>query len=70
MSIEFPPQIDEIVQKLDARRPLPPLAPEKEWDTDLTKRIQEAKTTDLFDGQDTQRFIPGKCREIRTAALE
>ena len=51
MSIEYPPQIDEFVQKLDARQPLPPLAPEKEWDTDLTKRIQETKITDLFDGR-------------------
>ena len=51
MSIEYPPQIDEFVQKLDARQPLPPLVPEKEWDTDLKKRIQETKITDLFDGR-------------------
>ena len=51
MSIEYPPIINEIVQKLDARQPLPPLAPEKEWDTELTKQIQETSTADLFDGR-------------------
>ena len=51
MSIEYPPRIDEIVQKLDARKPLPPLAPEKEWDTELTKHIQATSPSDLFDGQ-------------------
>lgn len=50
MSIEYPPLIDEIVQKLDARQPLPPLAPAKEWDTELTKRIQATSTAQLFDG--------------------
>ena len=51
MNIEYPPLINEIVQKLDARQPLPPLAPEKEWDTELTKQIQAASIADLFDGQ-------------------
>ena len=51
MSIEYPPLINEIVQKLDARQPLPPLAPEKEWDTELTKQIQATSTADLFDGR-------------------
>ena len=51
MSIEYPPLINEIVQKLDARQPLPPLAPEKEWDTELTKQIQVTSTADLFDGR-------------------
>ena len=51
MSTEYPPQIDEIVQKLDARQPLPPLVPEKEWDSELTKQIQTTPTSDLFDGR-------------------
>ena len=51
MSIEYPPRIDEIVRKLDARQPLPPLAPEKEWDAELTKQIRATPTTDLFDGR-------------------
>lgn len=51
MSMEYPPQIDEIVQKLDARQPLPPLVPEKEWDSELTKQIQATPATDLFNGQ-------------------
>ena len=51
MSTEYPPLINEIVQKLDARQPLPPLAPEKEWDTELTKQIQATSTADLFDGR-------------------
>ena len=51
MSTEYPPLINEIVQKLDARQPLPPLAPETEWDSELTKRIQATSTADLFDGR-------------------
>lgn len=51
MSIEYPPQIDEIVQKLDARQPLPPLVPEKEWNSELTKQIQATSATDLFNAQ-------------------
>jgi hypothetical protein len=51
MSTEYPPLINEIVQKLDARQPLPPLAPEKEWDTELTRQIQATSIADLFDGR-------------------
>ena len=51
MSTEYPPLINEIVQRLDARQPLPPLAPEKEWDTALTKQIQATSTAQLFDGR-------------------
>jgi len=43
--------ITEIVQKLEGRYPLPPLAPEKEWDAELTHRIQKASPDALFDGQ-------------------
>lgn len=51
MSTEYPPLINEIVQKLGARQPLPPLAPEKEWDTELTRQIQATSIADLFDGR-------------------
>ena len=51
MSTEYPPLINEIVQKLDARQPLPPLAPEKEWDIELTRQIQATSIADLFDGR-------------------
>lgn len=51
MNTEYPSQINEIVQKLDARQSLPPLAPEKEWDSELTKHIRATPVTDLFDGQ-------------------
>ena len=51
MDTKYPPQIDEIVRKLDARQPLPALAPQREWDTELTKRIRETTATNLFDGQ-------------------
>ncbi|MBI1923612.1 hypothetical protein HYR99_05125, partial [Candidatus Poribacteria bacterium] len=43
--------IAEIVQKLEGRHPLPPLAPENEWDAELTHRIQKASPDALFDGQ-------------------
>ena len=51
MSVEYPPQIAEIVEKLDARQPLPALVPEKEWDTELTKQIQNTSSADFFDDQ-------------------
>ena len=51
MNTEYPSQINEIVQKLDARQPLPPLVPEKEWDSELTTQILATPATDLFDGR-------------------
>ncbi|MCZ6677293.1 MAG: hypothetical protein O7E52_08590 [Candidatus Poribacteria bacterium] len=51
MTSEYTSTITEIIQKLEARDPLPPLAPEKEWDSELTQRIRKASLEALFDGQ-------------------
>ena len=67
MSIEYPPLINEIVQKLDARQPLPPLAPEKEWDTELTRQIQATSTADLFDGRALK--DPALANAVKSALL-
>lgn len=67
MSIEYPPLINEIVQKLDARQPLPPLAPEKEWDSELTRQIQATSTADLFDGRALK--DPSLANAVKSALL-
>jgi hypothetical protein len=56
MSAEYSPQITEILKKLEARQPLPPLAPEKAWDSALASQIQNASLEELF-GDET---IKGK----------
>ena len=51
MSSEYTPTIAEIVRKLEARQPLPPLVPQEEWDSALTNQIQGAALDELFDGE-------------------
>jgi hypothetical protein len=51
MNSEYSSTIAEIVQKLDARYPLPPLAPNIEWDSALTQQIKNAPLEALFDEQ-------------------
>jgi hypothetical protein len=51
MSTEYSSAITDIIQKLETRQPLPPLAPEKEWDGAIVKQIQSASLDELFDGQ-------------------
>ena len=51
MSAEYSPVITDIIQKLETRQPLPPLAPEKEWDGAIAKQIQSASLDELFEGQ-------------------
>ncbi|MDE0297474.1 MAG: hypothetical protein OXN17_02465 [Candidatus Poribacteria bacterium] len=67
MSTEYPPLINEIVQKLDTRQPLPPLAPEKEWDSELTKQIQAASIADLFNGRALK--DPSLANAVKSALL-
>ncbi len=67
MSIEYPPLINEIVQKLDARQPLPPLAPEKEWDSELTRQIQAASIEELFSGRALK--DPSLANAVKSALL-
>ena len=51
MSLEYSSTIAGIVQKLETRDPLPPLAPREEWDSELTHQIQDLSLETLFDGQ-------------------
>ena len=51
MGSEYSPTIAAIVQELEARRPLPPLVPQNDWNNDLTSRIQGVSVDELFDGQ-------------------
>lgn len=51
MSLEYSSTIAGIVEKLEARDPLPPLAPGEEWDSELTHRIEGLSLETLFDGQ-------------------
>ena len=51
MNAEYSSTIAGIVQKLETRDPLPPLAPSEEWDSELTDQIQDLSLETLFDGQ-------------------
>ena len=51
MGSEYSSTIAGIVQKLETRDPLPPLAPNGEWDSQLTHRISELSLETLFDGE-------------------
>ena len=51
MGSKYSSTIASIVQKLDTRDPLPPLAPSEEWDSQLTNRISDLSLETLFDGE-------------------
>ena len=51
MGLKYSSTIATIVQKLETRDPLPPLAPSEEWDSQLTSRISDFSLEMLFDGQ-------------------
>ena len=51
MSLAYSSTIAGIVEKLETRDPLPPLAPSAEWDSQLTSRISDFSLEMLFDGQ-------------------
>ena len=51
MGVEYSSTIATIVQKLETRDPLPPLAPSEEWDSQLSNRISDLSLEMLFDGQ-------------------
>lgn len=51
MSLAYSSTIAGIVQKLETRDPLPPLAPSEEWDSELTHQIQDISLEALFDSQ-------------------
>ncbi|MYE89475.1 hypothetical protein F4X33_10820 [Candidatus Poribacteria bacterium] len=51
MNAEYSSTIAGIVKKLETRDPLPPLAPNEEWDSELTHRIEGLSLETLFNGQ-------------------
>ncbi len=51
MRSEYSSTLASIVQKLETRDPLPPLAPSEEWDSELTHRIKDIPLETLFNGQ-------------------
>ena len=51
MGSEYSLTIAAFVQELEARRPLPPLVPQNDWNSDLTNQIQGVSVDELFDGQ-------------------
>ena len=59
MSLEYSLTIAGIVQKLETRDPLPPLAPREEWDSELTHQIQDLSLETLFDGQSVKDSMMG-----------
>ena len=59
MSLEYSSTIAGIVQKLETRDPLPPLAPSEEWDSELTHQIQDISLEALFDGQSVKNSTMG-----------
>ena len=54
MGSEYSSIIAGVVQKLETRNPLPPLAPSEEWDSQLTNRISDLSLETLFDGQSVE----------------
>ena len=54
MGSEYSSTIAGIVQKLETRDPLPPLAPSEEWDSQLTNRISDLSLETLFDGESVE----------------
>lgn len=51
MDIGFTPAIAEIFEKLEAGNPLPPLVPEKAWNSELTDELVAVSLDDLLNGQ-------------------
>ena len=63
MSLEYSSTIAGIVQKLETRDPLPPLAPREEWDSELTYRIKNISLETLFDGQSIEDSTMGNATQ-------
>ena len=70
MNAEYSSTIVGIVKKLETRDPLPPLAPNEEWDSELTHRIEGLSLETLFDGQSVKDSTMGDACAERVAALE
>ncbi len=51
MDVTYTSAIAEVIEKLEAGNPLPPLVPEKAWNSELTDKLLAASLDDLFQGQ-------------------
>ena len=54
MSVTYPSAIADVIQKLTADNPLPPLVPQQEASEALTASLQAASTDALFEGQNVK----------------
>ena len=54
MSVTYPSAIADVIQKLTADNPLPPLVPQQEASEALTAALQAASTDALFEGQNVK----------------
>ena len=51
MDVAYTPAITEVIEKLEAGNPLPPLVPENAWSNELTDSLLALSLEDLFKGQ-------------------
>ena len=54
MSVTYPSAIADVIQKLTADNPLPPLVPQQEASEALTASLQAVSTDALFEGQNVK----------------
>ena len=50
MDVTYTSAIAEVIGKLEAGNPLPPLVPQKAWSSELTDTLEAASLDELFDG--------------------
>lgn len=59
MSVAYTSAIAEIIEKLEAGNPLPPLVPENAWSNELTAALLDMSPEDLLQGQSLKDDIFG-----------
>ena len=51
MDVTYTSAIAETIEKLEAGNPLPPLVPQKAWNSELTDALESASLDELFEGE-------------------
>ena len=51
MAVMYAPAIAEVIEKLEAGNPLPTLAPQEAWSTELTDVLEATSLDELFQGE-------------------
>lgn len=59
MDVAYTSAIAEVIEKLEAGNPLPPLVPENAWSNELTDELVASSLEDLFQGQSLKDDIFG-----------